>query len=82
MSLKVNPEILPSLAGLPAGTPPKGVIANFDNPYTLAPLLYSLGSVFVLVMLCFVAARFYTKAFITRGYKWDDRGSICCQVVS
>ena len=73
MSLLVDPEILPSLANLPAGYPPNGVIANFDDPYTLAPLLYALGSVFVFIMLCFVAARFYAKVFIVRSYSWDDR---------
>ncbi len=61
MSLKHDPGILSSVASFPAGMPPDGIIASLDNPYTLASQLYVLGSVSVLVMLCFVAARLYAK---------------------
>jgi hypothetical protein len=70
MSLPKNldPSILLSLAGFPAGTPPEGVIANFKNPYTLAPLLYWMGSVFTLIMVCFVTAGIYHKGFLIRRF--------------
>lgn len=71
-SLNFDPSLLPALVDLPAGAPPKGVEPNFENPFTLAPLVYSVGSIFVFIMLCFVAARFYCKTFLIRSYTWDD----------
>ncbi|RDL40095.1 Uncharacterized protein BP5553_00074 [Venustampulla echinocandica] len=71
-SLNIDPSLLPLLVDLPAGTPPKGVEANFENPFTLAPLVHSIGSIFVFIMLCFVTARFYYKIFLIRRYTWDD----------
>ena len=76
MSLStIDPSILPSLADLPAGVPPKGVEANFHNPFTLAPLIYSIGTIFVFIVLFFVGVRFYAKMFLIGGYTWDDRES-------
>jgi len=76
MSLStIDPSILSSLADLPAGIPPEGIEPNFENPFTLAPLIFSIGTIFVFIMLCFVAARFYAKMILIRSYTWDDRES-------
>ncbi|KUJ12852.1 uncharacterized protein LY89DRAFT_672968 [Mollisia scopiformis] len=71
-SLNIDPKLLPELVGLPAAMPPPGVVPNFINPYTLAPLSYWGGSVFVFIMICFVMARFYNKTFLAKAYTWDD----------
>ncbi|MCJ1380898.1 hypothetical protein MMC17_004007 [Xylographa soralifera] len=57
---------------LPAAEPPPGVVPNFVNPYTQAPLLIITGSVFVAIMIMFVSARLYAKAFVIRKATWDD----------
>ncbi|EPE24117.1 hypothetical protein GLAREA_07967 [Glarea lozoyensis ATCC 20868] len=70
--MDLDPSMFPAFAAFPAGLPPKGVTANFENPYTLAPLVYSMGALFVFIMMCFVAARFYHKAVLIKRFTWDD----------
>lgn len=77
-SVQVDPKMLPFLVGLPAGEPPEGVQANFESPHKLAPLMYSMGTVFVFIMLCFVSARFYFKTVHIRKYTLDDCESFRC----
>ncbi|KAH6665544.1 hypothetical protein B0J14DRAFT_233604 [Halenospora varia] len=71
-SLNLDPKLLPLLADYPAAIAPDGVKTNFNHPFTLAPLAYWMGSIFVFVMLCFLVARLYNKAFLTRRFTWDD----------
>ncbi|KAI1424708.1 hypothetical protein F5Y12DRAFT_714946 [Xylaria sp. FL1777] len=56
----------------PAGLPPVGIIPNFTNPPTQAPVL-SIGTYIVLPLLfLFFLARVYTRARITRAFGIDD----------
>lgn len=57
---------------IPAIPPPPGVTSNFVNPANCGRLLVVTGSVLVGIMVVFIAARAYTKTFITRKFFWDD----------
>ena len=60
------------LAHIPAGVPPPGVVPNFVNPHSNAPILITVGSVSVALMMCFVAVRIYSKAMIVGKFSADD----------
>jgi hypothetical protein len=67
-----DPDAISGIDGILAATAPDGVMSNLVNPSTLAPLLYSLSSTFVLIMLGFVVARVYHKTYVLKKYTWDD----------
>ena len=52
--------------------PPPGVTSNFVNPANCSRHLVVTGSVLAGIMVVFIAARAYTKTFITRKFFWDD----------
>ena len=62
----------PNFLGLPASTPPPGIIPNFENPENRGPLLVKVGAVLVGLMMVFVMNRVYTKVWIARQVMWDD----------
>ncbi|KAJ8129908.1 hypothetical protein O1611_g3725 [Lasiodiplodia mahajangana] len=56
----------------PAGPPPPGITPNFTNPPTQAPLLRNGIYVILPLVLLFLLARIYTRAFISRVFGIDD----------
>ncbi|CAJ2500629.1 Uu.00g034820.m01.CDS01 [Anthostomella pinea] len=60
------------LSMIPAGTPPPGVIPNFIDPPTSAPVLIAVGTVLMAIMLLFAGIRFYVKVIIRRKVTPDD----------
>ena len=66
------PQITPEMLEGPAMMPPPGVIPNLVDPYTAGPILISVSSVLVGLMILFVFNRLATKAFVTRKFQWDD----------
>jgi len=68
------------LENLPAAKPPPGIVPNFVDPYSSGPILISVGSVFVVIMLAFVCVRIYTKVRIVRRSSLDDCKSRPCHL--
>lgn len=66
-----------SLADLPAGKPPPGVIPNFAYPYTEGPTLIAVGGVFTALALIFVAVRIHTKLRLVGKWSPDDSEYRC-----
>lgn len=60
----------------PAGTPPPGIVPNFVHPHSNGSTLIIVGSVSVALMMCFVAARIYTKVKIVGNFSPDDCQSL------
>ncbi|KUJ24524.1 uncharacterized protein LY89DRAFT_745434 [Mollisia scopiformis] len=61
---------------IPAGRPPPGVVPNFVDPQTIRPVLTIGIYVLLPLMLSFVVARIYTRAFVTRMFGVDDCDTI------
>ena len=59
-------------ANLPAGTPPPGVVANFDNPPSRAHELYIGMGICITVAAVLLALRMYAKLVVTHTSGWDD----------
>ena len=70
---EVPPDQLHMLAELPALQPPPGITSNFVDPVTNGYQLVGVGSFLLALMILFVLNRFYTKIFISKKFKWDDR---------
>ena len=60
------------LEGIPALSPPPGVISNFINPPTVAPSLIAINGVFLPLTIIAVTIRIYVKGRIIRALGWDD----------
>lgn len=56
----------------PAMAPPRGLVSNFDSPYSRGYLITVVGSFLVSLMTMFVRIRIYAKARIQRKLWWDD----------
>jgi hypothetical protein len=67
--MKLPPDVL---AKLPSIRPPPGVTPNFIDPPTVAPTILAICTVLLVVMLSFVAVRFYVVCRITRRMAADD----------
>lgn len=61
-----------SAAFTPAATPPEGVLVNFENPPSNAPIIYIVMTTCLVIVTLLVAVRLYTRAFITKPLWWDD----------
>jgi hypothetical protein len=60
------------LKTIPAAQPPPGIQPNFSNPETQVPAMLGVGIAFLaLALICFTI-RIYTKATISKNYRWDD----------
>ena len=59
-------------ANLPTGTPPPGVVPNFDNPPSRALDLYVGMGVCVAVAAVMLALRMYAQFVVTKSPGWDD----------
>ncbi|MCJ1268724.1 hypothetical protein MMC22_008612 [Lobaria immixta] len=58
----------------PVVTPPPGVTPNFDAPNPNGTALIVVSIIAIVCTTTVVAARLYTKAFLTRALGWDDLG--------
>ena len=56
----------------PAGTPPAGVISNFENPPNLDVYLYLTLSLCLAFTSLAVCARIYTKILLLRSVRYED----------
>ena len=68
----LNSEKLQELLNGPAGTPPIGVMPNFDNPPSLEFYLIFTITVCVTLATVVVLLRMYTKIFIIRSLANED----------
>jgi hypothetical protein len=59
----------------PAGTPPPGVVPNFDDPPSRKTTIIVLLAVFVPLMLFVVAARIYVRTRIVKIWGAEDSKS-------
>ncbi|KAF2731139.1 hypothetical protein EJ04DRAFT_584180 [Polyplosphaeria fusca] len=66
---KMSPE---QLAQIPAGVPPRGVIPNLVNPPNAGNYVIIANSIFVAMMITFVALRFYVVLKIKKKMGADD----------
>lgn len=64
------------LATIPAIPPPPGVIPNFENPYSLAPIGRAVLGVTFPLMIIAIASRLYTRLWVTRSIGPDDYLSV------
>lgn len=64
-----------NLSETPSGVPPPGVIPNFVNPPTRAPIANVFVSVTLALMIIFVAFRFYADVWVLR--KLEKAGCTC-----
>jgi hypothetical protein len=60
------------LAQTPAAIPPAGVEPNLVNPETKGPIVITVGTPLLAIMLLFVGVRFYNKAIVRRKLTIDD----------
>lgn len=63
------------LSETPSGTPPAGVIPNFVNPPSRAPIANAFVTVTLALMIIFVAFRFYADVWVLR--KLEKAGCAC-----
>ena len=66
-----TPEQLEILDG-PSLLPPDGEVSNFENPYSIAPIVLGVAIAGGVLSTLFVAIRLYTKAFIIKSWNWED----------
>ena len=74
---------LQKLLNGPAGTPPAGIVPNFDNPHNPAVLLYVTVGLTLGFATCAVIIRIYTKHFLLRSMGSEDckySGSFHCEL--
>ena len=57
---------------IPAGIPPLGVTRNFINPESRGPTAIISCVISMILMICFVMARFYSKYYVLHKLSWDD----------
>ena len=63
-------------ANLPAGTPPAGVIPNFDHPHSRAFEVRTGMGICIGITSVLVLLRVYVKLAVTHLWGWDDCESI------
>lgn len=63
---------LTNLGNLPSAPPPPGVIPNFVNPETRAPILKIVTSIMLPLMMVFVLLRLYSNIWISRKLEKSD----------
>lgn len=68
----LSPEQLQKLLNGPAGTPPVGMIPNFDDPPNLDTYVILTISACMTFATVAVLLRMYTKVFITRSLENED----------
>lgn len=66
-----NATLEGGLDGLPGLSPPPGLTA-FSYTASRTPLLITISSVLLGIMIFFVACRAYTKIFLSNKFFWDD----------
>ena len=71
-TLSLSPEELQQLLDGPAGTPPVGVIPNFDDPPNLDTYVILTITACTTFATVAVLLRMYTKIFITRSLANED----------
>ncbi|KAI1408106.1 hypothetical protein F5Y13DRAFT_205087 [Hypoxylon sp. FL1857] len=60
------------LSQLPGGAPPPGVVPNFDNPESIAPLCLIVIVITLPMMVIFLALRLYVRLWVSRTTGADD----------
>lgn len=73
----LSPEQLQKLLNGPAGTPPVGMIPNFDDPPNLDTYVILTISACMTFATVAVLLRMYTKVFITRSLENEDCKWLC-----
>lgn len=61
-----------NLDSIPALEPPTGVTSNFIDPPTLAPAVYGVAIITIILMTAAVAVRIYVKACLIRQTKIEE----------
>ena len=59
-------------ANLPAGTPPAGVLPNFEHGATRAVEAYVVMGICMGITLVLIIVRLYVKFCVTHLWGWDD----------
>ena len=59
-------------ANLPAGSPPPGVLPNFEHPDSRATEVYVAIGICMSITLIFIILRLYVKLCVTHLWGWDD----------
>lgn len=62
-------------ANLPAGSPPPGILPDFEHGETREVEAYIGMGICIGIAFIFMVLRFYVKLCITRLWGWDDRES-------
>ena len=68
----LNPAQLQTLLDGPAGTPPPGIIPNFNDPVSLDTATVAIVVLGIALSTLAVTARFYTKVYIIRSLVLED----------
>lgn len=56
----------------PAGSPPPGVVPNYENPEDISGQVFEAGYACTIIALLLVIMRFYTRVWITKSTGLDD----------
>lgn len=57
---------------IPAMAPPEGVIPNFDDPETLAPMAKFIMYITSILMFCLFCLRSFVRLRVTHSWGADD----------
>lgn len=61
-----------SLADIPVQAPPPGIVPNFVNPVTRAPIVVRVEAVCLALDWIAFSLRMYSRVKISRSWAWDD----------
>lgn len=68
------------MAATAAAGPPPGLVSNFVDPPSKAPIIYAVMSICLGLVTLLVAIRIYTRVRITKSLWWDDTASVLAWV--
>lgn len=63
---------MPDYSKMPAGPPPPGVIPNFHNPESRAPIPIAVCATMICLTVPCIAIRLFTRLKISKSAGWDD----------
>lgn len=77
MTISTDPSIVKDLPpalldSLPGGSPPPGVVPDFENPESRVPAIVGVEAAFTAIALIVISIRMYTKLAVMKAWKWDD----------
>lgn len=60
------------LSDIPIEAPPPGIMPNFINPETRAPIVIAITAICLALIWPAFGLRVYSKAYVSKSFGWDD----------